>query len=162
MANIEASFEAYKKSKDSECNDLKHKVQYLEKNIASKIDSPRTYNKMTSMTREEFLLKKFNSGKYLQSYIIETLNQDVLDFKEFTKNEVSKMLPKHTSLFKMLRKDIMEVTGGDFEVVLFGSHSTGLCLQWSDLDIVLQMKKNPGIDNKFVLSKVENYLRVRF
>lgn len=159
---LEVSFENMKKTKDTELQALKDKLTFFEQNFANKIESPRNSSTMFNMSREEFLLKKFNAGKYLQQYIIETLNQDVLDFKEYTKNEVSKMMPKYNSLFKQLAKDITEVTGGDFEAILFGSHSTGLCLQWSDLDLVLRQRKNIGLDSKKVLSKIENFLRVIF
>jgi len=50
----------------------------------------------------------------------------------------------------------------DYEVHLYGSHATNLCLPWSDLDVVLISKKNNQIslDSKhLLLSKLNEYLK---
>jgi DNA polymerase sigma len=35
----------------------------------------------------------------------------------------------------------------DYEVKLYGSHATNLCLQWSDLDVVLVNKRGYNVSS---------------
>ena len=94
-----------------------------------------------SITKKDYLENKFSHCKINESYIFKCLNRDILDFQEFTKEKMRILKTTQVELISILQ-DCVNSTIPDFEIKLFGSHATNLCLQWSDLDIVLVNKKN--------------------
>lgn len=98
---------------------------------------------MSYKNRREFLEKKFNCAKYNDSYIIKCLQRDILDFREYNKDQIQKIKPIQEELVFLIQEAVEEVLP-DYEVKLYGSHATGLCLTWSDLDTVLVHRKGLG------------------
>ncbi len=84
--------------------------------------------------------------KYEEKYIIKCLQRDILDFQEYTKEQIKKVSSTHEELIKLINDAVHEVMP-DYEVKLYGSHATNLCLQWSDLDVVLIHKRNFNSSN---------------
>ena len=55
--------------------------------------------------------------------------------------KISKIKPKVNELINFIQNSVEKSIGAEYEVKLYGSHATGLCLPWSDIDVVL-CKKN--------------------
>jgi non-canonical poly(A) RNA polymerase PAPD5/7 len=103
--------------------------------------------------KKDFLEKKFSTLKYEDKYIIKCLQKDILDFQEYTKDQIRKNKPGTDELLRLVQTAVNECIP-DFEVKLFGSHATNLCLPWSDLDIVLVNKRTQYSSNYGVLQSL--------
>lgn len=110
--------------------------------------------------KREFLEKKFSCSKYDEKYIIKCLQRDILDFQEYTKEQIKKVKSTQEELIKLIQDAVNEVMA-DYEVKLYGSHATNLCLQWSDLDVVLVHKRNNNVSNYAALQSLYLNLLVR-
>jgi len=98
--------------------------------------------------------------KYDEKYIIKCLQRDILDFQEHTKEQIKKVKSTQEELIKLIQEAVFEVMP-DYEVKLYGSHATNLCLQYSDLDIVLIHKRNFNAANYAALQSLYITLVVR-
>ena len=68
------------------------------------------------------------------------LQKDILDFQEYVKDQIRSNRTYIDELIRLVKQAVSD-TIPDYEVNIYGSHSTKLCLPWSDLDIVLISKK---------------------
>lgn len=93
------------------------------------------------MNRKEFLEKKFCMNNYSSEYVCKNLQKDLLDYQEFNKEQIRKLKFKQEELLELMNEAVMESIP-EFEIKLYGSHATNLCLPWSDLDLVLVPKSN--------------------
>lgn len=95
-----------------------------------------------SKKKTEDKIKKFIfTESNLDTEIIqETLQKDLTDYQEYTKNinKINKSVIE--DLLKLLQKTVSSIFP-NIEVKLYGSRATNLCLIWSDLDIVLMNEK---------------------
>lgn len=91
---------------------------------------------LSNLTRREILERKFGSIMYRDDYVVKCLHKDLIDFQEYNKDSILKLKPKLDELLNYI-KQLVEETIPEYIVQLYGSHATGLCLNWSDLDIVL-------------------------
>jgi DNA polymerase sigma len=103
--------------------------------------------------KKDYLEKKFSQVKYDEKYIIKNLQRDILDFQEYTKDQIKRVKSTQEELIKLIQEAVNECMP-DYEVRLYGSHATNLCLQWSDLDVVLIHKKNFNATNYQVLQSL--------
>jgi DNA polymerase sigma len=92
------------------------------------------------------LEKKFSCLKYDEKYIIKCLQRDILDFQDYTKEQIKKAKSTQEELIKLIQEAVNDCMP-DYDVKLYGSHATNLCLQWSDLDVVLIHRKNYNATN---------------
>ena len=92
-----------------------------------------------------YLNKKFKHFKYDKEYMFDSLSSDLVDFEEFVKIRTEKEKDIYDTLIKNVQ-DSVNKSIPDYEVNLYGSHATNLCLPWSDLDVVL-IKKNKKYEN---------------
>ncbi len=98
---------------------------------------------LSNINKKEILEKKFCSVMYRDEYVARSLQRDLLDFQEYNKEQIRKIKSVQEELLNYIREAVAE-TLPEFEVRLYGSHATGLCLSWSDLDTVLIHKKGIG------------------
>ena len=110
--------------------------------------------------KRDYLEKKFSCMKYDEKYIIKCLQKDILDFQEFTKEQIKKSKSVQEEIIRLIQEAVNDCMG-DYEVRLYGSHATNLCLQWSDLDIVLVHKKNFNATNYNALQSLYLNLLVK-
>ena len=116
---------------------------------------------------------KFYKNKFIQNLIIpdeciqKSLQKDILDFMNLITYKISIIKPKVNELIDLIQKSVENSIGKDFSVKLYGSHATGLCLPWSDIDVVLcrenlnNENQNDNLySNKYVpLHDLFNYLQ---
>jgi non-canonical poly(A) RNA polymerase PAPD5/7 len=75
------------------------------------------------------------------------LQKDILDFQEYTKDQIKRNKIVLDELLKFIQTTVNECIP-EYEVRLYGSHATNLCLPWSDLDIVL-INRRTGYSNEY-------------
>lgn len=89
------------------------------------------------------------------------LTKDLLDYTEFIKkNRMPKIHIVRDELISLIKEAVAE-TSPDYEVILFGSHATGLCLHWSDIDLVIASKKPQLTTNNYFLHNLYPIIQVR-
>ena len=106
-----------------------------------------------TLNRKDLLEKKFSTQKYEDKYIIKCLQKDILDFQEYTKDQIKKNKIILDDLLKFIQQAVNDSIP-EFELKLYGSHATSLCLPWSDLDIVLINKRVAFSNNYAVLQNL--------
>ena len=100
------------------------------------------------LNSEEFFLKKFENNNYDDKYIQNCLQRDLLDFNDYVKEKLKSINLKIIDLIKLIQDSVNESIGKEYEVKLYGSHATNLCLPWSDLDVVI-CKRDNTIGNSY-------------
>lgn len=169
--------------------DIKQKLQeknnsYVKlKEIYDKIKSDIQTNKLDENTKKEYILKikeesnkiqkeyqnnfKYYSNKlmnnniYPDEYIKQCLQKDLIDFNNYVGARIQLISPKVKELINYIQKAVDASIGKDYEVKLYGSHATGLCLPWSDIDVVLCKKNGDDIDTNLYITLHELYLYLK-
>ena len=169
--------------------DIKQKLQeknnsYVKlKEIYDKIKSDIQTNKLDENTKKEYILKikeesnkiqkeyqnnfKYYSNKlmnnniYPDEYIKQCLQKDLIDFNNYVGSRIQMISPKVKELINYIQKAVDASIGKDYEVKLYGSHATGLCLPWSDIDVVLCKKNGDDIDTNLYITLHELYLYLK-
>ena len=88
------------------------------------------------LNKKEYLEKKFFQNKYDDFYVCKNLQKDLLDYQDYIKDQIKKLKYGQEELFNLVQTAVDESIP-EFELKIFGSHATNLCLPWSDLDLVL-------------------------
>ena len=104
-------------------------------------------------TRKEFLDKKFSIKKYDDKYSASCLQKDILDFQEVIKDHIKSLKSTQEELITLVRESVSEVIE-DYEIIIYGSYATNLCLPWSDIDLVLIPSVNNMNQNHFLALKL--------
>lgn len=135
-----------------EIKELKAQNETLRKKLESIPPSVRR-----EMTKKEYIDLKFQQVKYDEPYVIKSLQRDLIDYRNLIKDEINKKRISVDHLIANLQSAVSSINP-DYEVVLFGSYSTGLCLPWSDIDVVLVNKTGKSDQDTFLLRKLYNVL----
>ena len=102
------------------------------------------------LKNEDYLNKKFSDEIFDDNQIKSYLVKDIIDFQKYTKNEIIKK-QKPISHIRSSLQEILELSGFDYTVNVFGSYATGLCLTWSDLDLILICKNQNMKNNNSII-----------
>lgn len=98
---------------------------------------------------------KYYSNKFFKNviitdeYIHQTLQKDIIDFMVLINEKINVIKPKVNELINLIQNSVEQSIGSEYEVKLYGSHATGLCLPWSDIDVVLCKKNGNLNDNSY-------------
>ena len=101
--------------------------------------------------------KLMNHSVYPEEYIKQCLQKDLIDFNNYIGARIQKISPKVKELINYIQNAVDNSIGKDYEVKLYGSHATGLCLPWSDIDVVLCKKNGEDIDSNFYITLHDLY-----
>ena len=133
-------------------SDILDKNEKLEKELSElSMRTENLKNENKENNRREILERKFSIIKYDDKYIARCLQKDILDFQEYTKDQIKKNKIYVENLLKFVQQAVNECIP-DYEVKLYGSHATNLCLPYSDLDVVLVNKRTQYSSNYNVLN----------
>ena len=88
---------------------------------------------------------------YSDEYIKKSLQKDLIDFTSYVTQRIHIISPKVKKLINYIQNAVDASIGKEYEVRLYGSHATGLCLPWSDIDVVLCKKNGEGVENNSYL-----------
>ena len=116
-------------------NENNYKINSITNEINQKQLNLLTMNpELRWLNKYQFIIK--DRKKYF-SYICNQLTIDLKDYYVYI-NEKNKQLNIYTDkIFGILTKCIKECLGNEYEVRIYGSRSTGMCLPWSDIDVVI-------------------------
>ena len=144
---LESSEKSYNNLKNDYINLFNRNV-YLEQinNNNNNNNNGNNNNIEKNLNKANYLNKKFIKFEYKNTYLINSLTTDLKDYKDF----VSMIIEKNHQIFDILIEKLKQATKEtlpDYEVHLYGSHATSLCLPWSDLDVVLISNNNNNENN---------------
>jgi non-canonical poly(A) RNA polymerase PAPD5/7 len=164
------NYENILKEKDSKIESLKNSINEKEKEIEieknnisiennklnelkSSINDLEEYfiNTSNQNSKSEFLYHKFSSKSYTEPYIIANIQKDLKDYQEYINEKISYKKPVINDILKELQLTVDEVNP-NYKVNLYGSYCTGLCLPWSDIDIVIS--HDPSYREEYFLNKL--------
>ena len=130
--------------------ELKAKLTYLEKNSTSNSITPQNSNSLS-----QYLNKKFINFNYDHIYVLNCLSKDLIDYQQFVTEHIQREENIYNTLIQNLQNAANESIR-DFDVHLYGSHATNLCLPWSDLDVVLipRVPRQSTMNNPILLSQL--------
>ena len=141
--------EQYDKIKNEIVNkqlDEKQQKEYL-----SKINEEINKIQKEYQNNFKYYNNKLMNNKYKNEYIKKSLQKDLLDFTSYVTQKIQIISPKVKELINYIQNAVDNSIGNDYEVKLYGSHATGLCLPWSDIDVVLCKKTGEVPDNNSYL-----------
>ena len=129
-----------------EYNELQSKIEKENANLQiilcqmENLQNQENHKQVTNYT--DYLDKKFSNEKFDENYIIQNINKDIIDFQNFTKEQIQK---KHNAVAGVisLLQEIVDQSKFDYRIQIFGSYATGLCLPSSDLDLILVPRSIP-------------------
>ena len=170
-------------------NDIKQKIQEKNnsfiklKEMYDNIKNEIKNNKLDENSKKEYLIKikeetnkiqkeyqnnfkyytnkLMNNNIYPDEYIKQCLQKDLIDFNNYIGARIQMISPKVKELITYIQNAVDASIGKDYEVKLYGSHATGLCLPWSDIDVVLCKKNGDDIDTNLYLPLHELYLYIK-
>ena len=152
-------------AKNNSYIELKDRYDNLKKEINNKILNENEKKEYLSKIQEEINIiqkeyqnnfkyynnKLINNKMYTDEYIKKSLQKDLIDFTSYVTQKIQVISPKVKELINYIQNAVDASIGKEYEVRLYGSHATGLCLPWSDIDVVLCKKNGEGIDNNSYL-----------
>ena len=141
--------EQYDKIKNEITNiqlDEKQQKEYL-----SKINEEINKIQKEYQNNFKYYNNKLMNNKYKNEYIKKSLQKDLLDFTSYVTQKIQIISPKVKELINYIQDAVDNSIGKDYEVKLYGSHATGLCLPWSDIDVVLCKKSGEVLENNSYL-----------
>ena len=97
----------------------------------------KDHNKIQNKT--EYLQKKFSNDLYPEKYIIQNLSKDIIDFHRYNQIQMSQKQPIIKNILPALQ-NLIDSLKYEYQIKIYGSYATGLCLPWSELDLVLVPK----------------------
>ena len=152
-------------AKNSSYLELKEKFDNIKKEINDKTLNENEKKEYLSKIQEEinkiqkeyqnnfkyYNNKLINNNIYTDEYIKRSLQKDLIDFTSYVTQKIQIISPKVKELINYIQNAVDASIGKEYEVRLYGSHATGLCLPWSDIDVVLCKKNGEGIENNSYL-----------
>ena len=152
----------------SEYNEIQSQTSKIKEKIQN-----TSHNSIEIIPQNRNLIKKFSlSGKddgsaFSRDYITKQLQIDLIDFKNYVHNNVDQTKPIFEKLTLLVNKFVIESLGNDYNVKVYGSRATKLCLPLSDIDIVVSCPNFTSYSPLFTLyqyiQKQQNfYLKINY
>ena len=149
---------------DNDKKKLKEKnidFQFIKSEIIENNHRKEEYNKIKQELNNQLSQDKLfqQSNKYIESYkelkfsphqiedveMFKILNKDLMDYQKYITHKINKKIPSIKHLINDIKVTINSATQ-DYDVHVYGSYANGLCMPWSDLDLVL-VNKNENANN---------------
>ena len=126
--------------KNAELLEIKKKIDFLKNKIKSK-----EKNIINIEPKSNFFYKyepMIIRNKINYESIYTQLKIDLLDYMEYVYNKNEKLKNTILSIKQLLKESVQNCLGKNYEVKIYGSRETGLCLPWSDIDAVISFTEN--------------------
>lgn len=144
---------SYRKALEEE-NNIKIAELTKQKNeLITKLPKEKLTESKKNLPLKEYRELKFNQDIPEGEFITKTLQKDLIDYEKYIKEKIEKKRPIINKLIQNVQMTVNEITN-DYIVNLYGSYGTGLCLPWSDIDIVLVCKGPNALIPTFLLNQI--------
>ena len=144
---------SYRKALEEE-NNIKIAELTKQKNeLIAKLPKEKLTESKKNLPLKEYRELKFNQDIPEGEFITKTLQKDLIDYEKYIKEKIEKKRPIINKLIQNVQMTVNEITN-DYIVNLYGSYGTGLCLPWSDIDIVLVCKGPNALIPTFLLNQI--------
>ncbi|MCQ2819215.1 MAG: nucleotidyltransferase domain-containing protein [archaeon] len=110
-------------------------------------------NSNEEVAKRNFVYAKFQNNSFNENFLIQCVQSDLLDYQNYVKEIISYKRPVIDDLIKKIQETVDEVNP-NFKVHLYGSYATGLCLPWSDMDVVLINTNKTETFDEYLLGKL--------
>ena len=151
ITKLQNSINEKEKEIELEKNNISIQENKLNELISSVNDLGKYLISSKQNSKSEFLHQKFSSISYTEHCIITNIQKDLKDYQEYINEKISYKKPVINDILKELQATVDEVNP-NYKVNLYGSYCTGLCLPWSDIDIVIS--HNPSYGEEYFLNKL--------
>lgn len=122
-------------------NDIKNIIQDKKKKLLEdKNDNLSNIQPASkSLYKYKPMILRENNNK---EYIYNQLQIDLIDFMTYIHNRNNQLEETLHKLNDLIQKSVKNCLGDDYQLKMYGSRATKLCLPWSDIDYVLSCVKN--------------------
>ena len=133
------------KEKNDEFNDSINKtnleINQINTNIKNVVNeiSQKDFKYLVQMNYIFNKFHKITNQKMLdyRKYIWNQLTIDLRDYCFYVNAKNQQLNQAINEIYEILGKSVKECLGNDYEVKIYGSRATGMCLPWSDIDLVI-------------------------
>ena len=137
------------------------KIKTLKKNqqeLKDLIPQDKLYQQ-TNKDNKYYKELKFSPHIIEENEMFKILNKDLLDYQKLITEKINRKYPLIIKIIEDL-KNILKTITQDYDMHIYGSYANGLCMPWSDLDLVLVNKNalNNNINHNLQENNNENIL----
>ena len=142
----------------SENDDKIINLKINQQELKEKIPQDKLYQE-TNKDNKYYKELKFSPHIIEENEMFKILNKDLLDYQKLITEKINRKYPLIIRIIEDL-KTILKTISQDYDIHIYGSYANGLCMPWSDLDLVLVNKNsiNNNINNNFQENNNENIL----
>jgi non-canonical poly(A) RNA polymerase PAPD5/7 len=117
-------------------------------------------NPKKNLPPKEYGEAKFNIPTINESYIIKTLQHDLLDYLAYIKNETSLKQNVIEQAYNAISQLIQQIFP-DFTILKYGSYATNLNMPWSGLDLIITKpnEKFNEMQMRIILAKLHEIFK---
>ena len=133
--NIEFQFI---KSEIIENNRKKEELNKIQQELNIQLSQDKLYQQSNKYS-ESYKELKFLPHQIEDNEMFKILNKDLMDYQKYITEKINKKLPIIKNLINDIKMTINTATQ-DYDIHVYGSYANGLCMPWSDLDLVLVNK----------------------
>ena len=98
-------------------------------------------NNNSNIITNNYLINKFKdfycNTVFSAEYIVNELKKDLLDFQDYVHFNVNQLSNTLLNLTNLLTNFVADSLGPNYNIKVYGSRATKLCLPWSDIDLVI-------------------------
>ena len=124
----------------SEVTDIKKRKEIIRNKICKSVPNIADIKPNSNfLFKYEVLIIRKNTNK---NYIYNQLQRDLLDYMYYVQHRNSKLKNTILKIKQLLKESVLNCLGKNYEVKIYGSRETGLCLPWSDIDAVISFSEN--------------------
>ena len=142
----------------SENDDKIINLKINQQELKEKIPQDKLYQE-TNKDNKYYKELKFSPHIIEENEMFKILNKDLLDYQKLITEKINRKYPLIIRIIEDL-KTILKTFSQDYDIHIYGSYANGLCMPWSDLDLVLVNKSsiNNNINNNLQENNNENIL----
>ena len=128
----------------SENDDKIINLKINQQELKEKIPQDKLYQE-TNKDNKYYKELKFSPHIIEENEMFKILNKDLLDYQKLITEKINRKYPLIIRIIEDL-KTILKTISQDYDIYIYGSYANGLCMPWSDLNVIL-VKKNGNINN---------------
>ena len=120
-----------------EYKEIEIKISLIKEKLMKNQNSIETITQNNNIIKKFYLNENNDKNAFPREYITKQLQIDLIDFKNYVHNNVDQTQPVFEKLTSLISTYVKESLGNDYNIQVYGSRATKLCLPLSDIDIVI-------------------------